>query len=84
MIGLLVSKYEIGSEFTKEGIAKLKVGQLLRFNFEDSITELRITKLNRKSGKVWVEDIKTYHPDEVQVEDKFGDKAAFSTEELDA
>jgi len=78
-----VNKQEIGSEFTPEGIAKLKVGQLLRFNFEGSITEFMITKLNRKSGKVWVKDAKTYHPDHVQVEDKFGDKAAFSTEELD-
>lgn len=73
---------EIGSEFTKEGLAKLKVGQLLRFNYEGSIIEFIITKLNRKSGKVWVKDVTTYHPDEVSVEDAFGEKEDFDVEKL--
>jgi len=82
MMGLLMSKQEIGDIFTKPGIEKLKVGQILRFDYEGSLQEFRITKLNRKSGKVWVEDVQTYHPDEVQIKDAFGDKEAFDTEKL--
>lgn len=74
---------EIGSEFTKEGLTKLKVGQLLRFNLEGSFTEFIITKLNRKSGKVWVKDVTTYLPNEVQTVDVLGNKTAFDVEELD-
>lgn len=76
-------KQEIGDVFTKEGIDKLKTGQILRFlESEDKINELKITKINRKSGKVWVDDIKTYHPNEVNIKDKDGNDAAFSEENL--
>lgn len=77
-----MSKQEIGDIFTKEGVAKLKTGQILRFSYEGSMNEYKITKLNRKSGKVWVDDVKTYHPDQVQTEDAFGDKEAFDVEKL--
>lgn len=73
---------EIGDVFTKDGIAKLKTGQILRFDYEGSMNEYKITKLNRKSGKVWVKDVKTYHPDQVEVEDAFGDKEALDLEKL--
>ena len=72
---------EIGSEFTPEGIAKLKTGMLLRFNYENSIIEFIITKLNRKSGKVFVKDVTTYHPDQVNIKDKNGNDMAFSEKE---
>lgn len=73
---------DIGEAFTKEGLAKLKTGQLLRFNFEGSVNEYIITKLNRKSGKVFARQVRTYHPDEVQTEDAFGDKEAFDMDKL--
>lgn len=77
-----MSNQEIGSEFTKEGIAKLKKGMLLRFIYEGSPIEFIVTKLNRKSGKVWVKDATTYHPDEVKITNKDGKDAAFSKENL--
>lgn len=79
-----MSKQEDLSEiFTKEGIQKLKKGQLLRFNYEGSLTEFVITRLNKKSGIVIGKEVTTYHPDEVQTEDKFGDKEAFNVDDLD-
>jgi hypothetical protein len=72
----------LSEAFTQEGINKLKQGQLLRFNYEGSINEYIITKLNRKSGKVYGKPIRTYHPDEVQTEDVFGDKEAFDMSNL--
>jgi bifunctional DNA-binding transcriptional regulator/antitoxin component of YhaV-PrlF toxin-antitoxin module len=68
---------DIGDVFTPEGIQKLKQGQLLRFEYEGSIVEYIITKLNRKSGRVFARQVRTYHPDEVQTEDAYGDKEAF-------
>jgi hypothetical protein len=49
---------EIGSEFTKEGLAKLKTGQVLVFDFEGSRNEFKITKINRKSHKLFVKPCK--------------------------
>lgn len=74
---------EISDVLTKEGIAKLKVGQILMFSYEGSRNEYKITKLNKKSGKCWVIPVKTYHPDQVEIEDAFGDKQKFSKEALD-
>jgi hypothetical protein len=50
-------KHEIGESFTKEGLAKLKVGQVLTFDYEGSKTHLKITKINRKSHKLYVTEI---------------------------
>lgn len=57
--------HEIGEELTKEGLAKLKVGQVLVFDYEGSRTELKITKINRKSHKCWVKEVKLYSQQEV-------------------
>lgn len=54
----------ISDVFTKEGIQKLKKGQLLRFNMEGSITELLITYVNKKAGKVYAIETKTLTPEE--------------------
>ena len=51
---------EIGDEFTKEGLAKLKTGQILIYDMEGTRTELKITKINRKSHKCYVKETKTY------------------------
>lgn len=55
---------DIGQDLTEEGLAKLKVGQIMRFDYEGSITELKITKINRKSHKCYVREVRTYTPDE--------------------
>ena len=59
---------DISDEFSKEDIKHydLKVGKLLRFNMEGSITELIITKLNKKSGKVFAKETKTYTAEEIE------------------
>ena len=67
---------EIGEIFTEEGFKALHTGQLLRFDYEGSITELVITKLNRKSGKCWVREAKTYLPDETKVENNGNEEAS--------
>jgi len=43
---------DLSDIFTKEGIQKLTKGQLLRFEYEGSMNEFIITRLNRKSGIV--------------------------------
>ena len=73
---------DLSDVFTKEGIKKLHKGQLLRFEYEGSTTEFIIKRLNKKSGIVMGEEVKTYHPDEATITDKFGDEHEFSTEEL--
>ncbi len=61
---------EISDIFTPEGIAKLKRGQILRFNYEGSINELKITYINKKTQKVRAVKVHTYLPSEVEIEDK--------------
>jgi len=57
---------DISDIFTKEGIQKLTKGQLLRFDFEGSVNEFIITKINKKSGKVFARKTKTYTDDELK------------------
>jgi hypothetical protein len=78
----LANSERIDDILTKEGLAKLKVGQILRFDYEGSINEMQITKINRKGHKCWAKRVRTYHPDEIQTVDAFGDKEAFNIEEL--
>lgn len=56
----------ISDLFTEEGIQKLKKDMLLRFDQEGSITELKITKVNKKSGKVYAKQTKTFTPQEIE------------------
>ena len=60
----------ISDIFTKEGIQKLKKGQLLRFNHEGSYTELLITYVNKKGGKVYAKETKTFTPEEIEANEK--------------
>lgn len=48
-------KEEITDILTPEGCKSgdYKQGQLLKFNYEGSITCIRITKINRKVGRAW-------------------------------
>ena len=73
---------DLSDIFTKEGIKKLSKGQLLRFEFEGSISEFIITRLNKKSGIVMAKEVHTKHPDQVEVEDAFGDKEAFDINQI--
>ncbi len=74
---------ELSEAFTQEGVNKLKVGQLLRFSFENSMNEYIITKLNKKSGKVFARPVRTYDQSEVMTEDVFGDKDVLDLNTLD-
>ena len=68
---------DLSDIFTKEGIKKLSKGQLLRFNFENSISEFVITRLNKKSGIVMGREVHTKHPDDVTITSE-NDVEAFS------
>jgi len=61
---------DITDVFTQSGIAKLKRGQLLRFNMEGSITEFIITYINKKTPRVMAKRVKTLTPDQVTVVDR--------------
>lgn len=69
---------DLSDVFTKEGIQKLKKGQLLRFNYEGSITEFIITRLNKKSGIVIGKEVFTKHPDDVTIDDEYGTVETFN------
>ena len=69
---------DISSVFTKYGINKLTKGQLLRFEKAEFI----ITRLNKKSGIVMAKEVHTKHPDQVSIEDAFGDKLDFDMKQL--
>lgn len=57
---------EIGSEFTPEGLAKLKAGQVLVYEFEGSKTELKIMRINKKSHKLFAVETKLYTDKEMK------------------
>jgi len=66
----IINYEDISDLFTIEGIQKLKKGMLLRFDYEGSPTELIITSINKKSGKVLARHATTYEPKDVTVEGK--------------
>lgn len=59
---------DITPDLTKEGIRKLKVGQVMVFDFEGSKTYLKV--MRKRNGKVWVKNNYLYHPDEVEIKDR--------------
>lgn len=61
---------DISDIVTMEGIKKLKKGQILRFDYEGSVNELKITYINKKEGKVLAKETQTYTENEVSVVDK--------------
>ncbi len=64
----LIKSEDLSEAFTPEGIKKLHKGQLLRFDYEGSITEFIITRLNKKSGIVIGRETHTHEPKEVVVD----------------
>jgi len=65
-----IKSEDISDLFTQEGIQKLKKGMLLRFDHEGSPTELIITYINKKSGKVRARQATTYEPKDVILDEK--------------
>ena len=50
----------------------LKVGQVLRFDFEGSGTNVRLMQLDQRHGKLWGKEVQLYREDEFKVVDKEG------------
>ena len=74
---------DIGSEFTMTGLQNLKAGQLLRFDFEGTMIEFLIKSIDVDKHELMAEEIRTYRPDEVHIQDKDGNDMAFSESELE-
>ena len=55
---------DLTPELTEQGIAKLKKGQVLVFDFEGSRNEFRIVQI--KDGKVWVKPVTLMSMDEAE------------------
>ncbi len=61
---------EIGDQFTKEGLSKLKPKQVLVFDMEGSRTEFKIERISLKNHKLFVTETKLYKESEVNIVDK--------------
>ena len=59
---------EISDIFTPEGAKKVKVGQVLVFDYEGSKTHLKITK--KALGRIWAKHINLLRMDEVSIMDR--------------
>jgi hypothetical protein len=60
--------HDITDILTKKGIDKLKVGQVLMFEFEGSETQIKV--MRKANGKVWGKEVYLYKEDEIFVKDK--------------
>lgn len=69
---------DLSEVFTKEGIKKLKKGQLLRFDYEGSKTEFIVTRLNKKSHIVIGTQVFTKSPNDVTIDDAYGTIETFN------
>ena len=59
---------DITDDLTPEGIDRLKVGQIMMFDYEGSRIDLKV--MLKRDHRVYVKPVKTYSPDQVQVKDK--------------
>ena len=57
---------DLTPELTEKGIAELKTGQVLGFNYEGSPLYLKIVR--KANGKVWAKETQLYTQDEMQKE----------------
>jgi hypothetical protein len=48
---------EITDLISQQGMIKLRRGQVLKFNYEGSITAIKITRIDRKNWRIWGEHI---------------------------
>ena len=60
--------HDLTDMLTKKGIDKLKVGQVLMFEYEGSETQIRI--MRKSGGKVWGKEVYLYKEDEIFIKDK--------------
>lgn len=63
---------DITDILTIEGIERLKVGQVLIFDFEGSPIHLKI--MRKRKGKVWAKRIHLYTEEEMKTEVRIADK----------
>lgn len=61
---------DIGSDFTKDGIKRLSIGQVLTFEQDGKQSSYKIVKRHVKRGELWVRPIRLYRPEEMKVVDK--------------
>lgn len=59
---------DLTPELTEEGQEKVKVGEVLIFNYEGSKTMLKI--MRKYKDKVWAKEIWLYRPDQIEIKDK--------------
>lgn len=69
---------DLSEVFTPISIKRLHLGQLLRFDFEGSITEFIITRLNKKTGIVIGREVHTHDPNDVTIDDAYGEVESFN------
>ncbi len=67
---------EITDVISDEGFDRLKVGNVLTFDYEGSRSDYKITRMNKTNRRIWARQIKTYDPSEVGIVDKKGRKHA--------
>lgn len=76
---------DMTSEFTEEGIARLKEGNMVGFMQADGVRQdYKIMRI--EDGRVFGKKIKTYLPDEIEVTeiDEAGDKITKSLTEFES
>lgn len=59
---------DLSEDLTEQAMVDFQVGQILGFDYEGSKTWFRV--MRKRNGKLWVKEITTYHPDQVEVVDK--------------
>lgn len=63
---------DISDILTPEGVARLKVGQVMIFTFEGSPIHLKI--MRKRNGKVWAKPVHLYTEEEMKTEVRIKDK----------
>lgn len=61
---------EIGDDLTDLAFAKLGLGDILRFKQDGRVIDMKIMRMNKKKRKCFVQQVRTYTPDEVEAMSK--------------
>lgn len=67
-------------EFTDQAYKDFHPGMLMRFNFEGSMVEMKIMRIDRKTKKIWVTEVRTLSLDEFEKEMDKRREEAFSVD----
>jgi hypothetical protein len=65
-----VRQEDIGDIINDAGYENLKKGQVLTFNFEGTLTDYKIMKIDKEGKHVWVKKTKLYDPSEIKIVEK--------------